>query len=357
MRLLVVALLFSLSAFAFEVPAFKPNVVDTSGALNAEAITRLNTTIQQLHDSTIARPAVLLVNTLNDHSIEEAAEETFNKWGLGEKGKDNGLLIILAIQDRQMRIEVGYGLEGDLTDYFCAQVIDQVMKPQFREGKFEEGIALALNEVMAKMKGSSTLPSTMPELTDSIEFERGWNAALIWVGCFFLLPALIQTLGLIVAGLLQTKAFKIFRQQKKTPLVPFMLGTTSGQTLFVKLFFLVNPGIFFVVFPIVFSEEVALVFGFYFGAILFMGLALYFSVQNVRMLFSEQLIRRHEAKRRLNAHRSKQTPGSTYTMFGKTYTAPKRSSSSGGGSSRSSSSFSSSSGGGRSGGGGASGSW
>lgn len=361
MRIFIFGLLFSMSALAFQVPSFNPNVVDTSGALSDEAILNLNNTISLVQQSTIVRPAVLVVNTLQDSSIEDAAEKTFTQWGLGEKGKDNGLLIIVAIQDRQMRIEVGYGLEGELTDYFCAQVIALFMKPQFRAGKFEEGIALALNEVMVKMKGSSTLPSTMPStmplLTESIEFDRGWYAALIWVGCFFFLPSLFQTVGLIVAGLLQTKAFKLFRQKNKTSLLTFMLGAASKQTLFLKLFLLVNPGIFFVVFPIVFSEEVALVFGFYFGAVLFMGLALYFSVQNVRMLFSEKLMRRQEAGRRLRAHRSKQTPGSTYTMFGKTYTAPTRSSSSGGGSSRSSSSFSSSSGGGRSGGGGASGSW
>lgn len=353
MRLFVAALLFSISAFAFEVPAFKPNVVDTSGALNDEAIARLNTTIQQLHSNTSVRPAVLLVNTLDDHSIEEAAEETFNKWGLGEKGRDNGLLIILAIQDRQMRMEVGYGLEGDLTDYFCAQVIEQIMKPQFRQGRFEEGLTLALNEVMAKMSGNSSLPTTEPELMESPDFKQGVYAAIIWLVFFFLLPSLIQTIGLIIAGLLQTKAFQIFRQKKNTSLLTFMLGANSGQTVFMKLFFLINPGVFFVVFPIVFSDETALVYGLRAGAVLFMGFAVYFSVQNVRMLFSEKLMRRHEARRRLSAHRSKQTPGSTYTMFGKTYTAPTRSSSSSGGSS----SFSSSSGGGRSGGGGASGSW
>lgn len=352
MRLFLTCLLFSFAALAFEVPPFTPNVVDTSGALTTEAIANLNQKISDVQQTTTVRPAVLVVNTLHDDSIEDAAEKTFKLWALGEKGKDNGLLILVAIQDRKMRLEVGYGLEGELTDYFCSQVISDTMKPHFRAGQFEEGIAGALNDVMSKMKGQSPIPSKEPEWDEDPDFQKGLRHAQLWALLFVGVPAFLQTCALLIALTLSPAAFQKARKSKKFSWLPFMLGSSSGPSLGVKLFFLINPGVFIVIFPLVF-DEIGLKIGFYGIGILCVSLAWIFSWQNIRTLFSEKHSRREEARRRLNAHRASKTPGSTYTMFGRTYTAPTRSSSS----SSSGGFSSSSSGGGSSGGGGASGSW
>ncbi len=355
MRLFFTCVLFSFAALAFEVPPFTPNVVDTSGALSVEAIAHLNQRITDVQQATTVRPAVLVVNTLDDESIEDAAEKTFKHWALGEKDKDNGLLIIVAIQDRKMRLEVGYGLEGELTDYFCSQVINDTMKPHFKAGQFEEGISGALSEVMSKMKGQSQIPSMEPELGDGPEFQTGVRHAQLWAFLFVGVPAFLQICALIIALMVGPVAFEKARKDKKFSWLPFVLGASSGPTLGMKLFFLVNPGVFIVVFPLVFGER-ELTIGFYGLGALCIALAWFFSLQNIRTLFSEKHYLRKEARRRLNVHRASKTPGSTYTMFGRTYTAPMRSSSSSSSGGFSSSS-SSSSGGGSSGGGGASGSW
>jgi uncharacterized protein len=347
--------LFSFAALAFEVPPFTPNVVDTSGALSVEAIAKLNQRIADVQQSTNVRPAVLVVNTLHDESIEDAAEKTFKQWALGEKGKDNGLLIIVAIQDRKMRLEVGYGLEGELTDYFCSQVINDTMKPHFRAGQFEEGISLALSEVMSKMKGQSQIPSKEPELGEDPDFQKGLRHAQLWALLFVGVPAFLQICGLLIALMVRPVAFEKARKSKKFSWLPFLLGASSGSTLGVKLFLLLNPGVFIVVFPLVFNEIELTVVLYGVGA-LCIALSWWCSWQNIRTIFSEKYYLRNEARRRLNAHRASKTPGSTYSMFGRTYMAPTRSSSSSSSGGFSSSS-SSSSGGGSSGGGGASGSW
>jgi uncharacterized protein len=352
MRLFLLCLLLCGSSLAFDVPPFTPNVVDTSGALTNDAIANLNQRITDLQQSTTVRPAVLVVNTLYDDSIEDAAEKTFKLWALGEKGKDNGLLIIVAIQDRKMRLEVGYGLEGDLTDYFCSQVINDTMKPHFRAGHFEAGISAALGEVQSKMQGQSQIPSSEPELSDSPAFRQGVRHAQLWALLFVGVPAFLQICALIVALIVRPVAFEKAKKAKKFSWLPFLFGVSSGRTLGVKLFFLINPGVFIVVFPLAFGErEVALAF--YAVGVICVALAWFVSWQNIRTLFSLKHYLRSEARRRLNVHRASKTPGSTYTMFGRTYTAPSASSSS----SSSGGFSSSSSGGGSSGGGGASGSW
>jgi uncharacterized protein len=109
-RFLVILLgvVISISAFAFDVPKFTPNVVDRTGVLSQEQIAQLNTEIQNIRQQSHIFAAVLLVNSLNGETVEEAAEKTFREWQLGQKGVDNGLLIIASLGDRRVRIEVGY---------------------------------------------------------------------------------------------------------------------------------------------------------------------------------------------------------------------------------------------------------
>src|SRR5690606_28897850 len=97
--------------------------------------------------------AVLTIPTLGDDSVEDYAVRVFEDWKLGRLGKDNGVLVLVAPQDRRMRIEVGYGLEGTLTDAAAGRVIRDLMTPRFREGNYDVGIEAGITGVIQILEG------------------------------------------------------------------------------------------------------------------------------------------------------------------------------------------------------------
>lgn len=115
-------------------------VQDYAQVLSAEDKRRLLSIGQELDDKTTAQLAVVTVNTLDGQPIEDYALAILREWGIGSKEKNNGALIVVAVQDRRSRIEVGYGLEGLLTDGLTGRIQDQAMIPYFRKGNYAAGI-------------------------------------------------------------------------------------------------------------------------------------------------------------------------------------------------------------------------
>lgn len=111
---------------------------------------------QDLDNKTTAQVAVLTVKTLDGYPIEDYALEVLRQWGIGSKAKNNGVLILVSINDRQSRIEVGYGLEGTLPDGLTGRIQDQYMLPYFRKGDYSKGILqsyVATTATIAKSEG------------------------------------------------------------------------------------------------------------------------------------------------------------------------------------------------------------
>lgn len=115
-------------------------VHDYAQVLSAEDKRRLLSIGQELDDKTTAQLAVVTVKTLDGQPIEDYALSILREWGIGSKEKNNGALIVVAVQDRRSRIEVGYGLEGLLTDGLTGRIQDQAMIPYFRKGNYAAGI-------------------------------------------------------------------------------------------------------------------------------------------------------------------------------------------------------------------------
>lgn len=124
----------------------KPNaaagiyVQDYAQVLSAEDKRRLLSIGQELDNKTTAQLAVVTVKTLDGQPIEDYALSILREWGIGSKEKNNGALIVVAVQDRRSRIEVGYGLEGLLTDGLTGRIQDQAMIPYFRKGNYAAGV-------------------------------------------------------------------------------------------------------------------------------------------------------------------------------------------------------------------------
>ena len=112
----------------------------------------------------------LFLQTLNDVPIENIAVETFNTNGIGKKGKDNGVLLVVALDDKKARIEVGYGLEGDLTDIESSIILRDSIFPLFKEGKYSEGILSGVTAIQQAI-GTELVDTAAVSETDENIFK------------------------------------------------------------------------------------------------------------------------------------------------------------------------------------------
>ncbi len=149
-------------------PSASSYVIDQSGIIDPGIKERLETLILELKQKTTAQVAVVVLETVAPLSIEEYAVNLFQRFGIGKEGKDNGALLLVAYKDRSMRIEVGYGLEGVLTDAYSSQIINTIITPEFKEGRYSQGIekgtaaivSLIAKEYNVKLTG---IPESVPE--------------------------------------------------------------------------------------------------------------------------------------------------------------------------------------------------
>jgi uncharacterized protein len=148
--LFLLACFFSLAVMGQQVLP-KPNppklVNDAAQVLSPEQVEILEQKLVALDDSTSNQIAVVLIKSLGDYGIEEYAVKLFREWGIGNKKTNNGVLIIAAIDDRKVRIEVGYGLEGAIPDVIASSIIRNDITPNFKEGNYYRGIDDAINSL------------------------------------------------------------------------------------------------------------------------------------------------------------------------------------------------------------------
>ena len=133
---LVGLLLFNLTAFGLDVPPLKRHVTDLAGILTPSELNRLEENLIAFENETSNQIAVLIINSLEGEPIEQYSIRVADQWKLGTADRDNGVLLLIAVQDRQMRIEVGYGLEGVLTDLISSQIIRNVYSTRIHKGNF-----------------------------------------------------------------------------------------------------------------------------------------------------------------------------------------------------------------------------
>ena len=133
-------------------------VTDTAQMLTTEERQSLETSLRRLKTEIGNEVAIVTIPSLEGEPIEDYAVKLFAQWGIGQEEKDNGLLILVAKDDRAMRIEVGYGLEGMLNDAKAGRIIRDVMAPRFQEEQYGAGLADAVHAIVGELKGASVLP-------------------------------------------------------------------------------------------------------------------------------------------------------------------------------------------------------
>jgi uncharacterized protein len=183
----LLALLFPvIAAAAVSVPPLTSRITDLTGTLNQTQKSALEQTLAEFEARKGSQIAVLLVPTTEPETVDQYAVRVQERWKLGRKGVDDGVLLVVAKNDRKLRFEIGYGLEGVIPDAAAKRIIEDDITPRFKQGDFYGGIRAGLDRVMRTIEGE---PLPAPRAAGA----RGSGAIhLEW-----LLPAVI---GLFIGG-------------------------------------------------------------------------------------------------------------------------------------------------------------
>jgi uncharacterized protein len=178
---------------ALEVPYLGGRVNDLAGLLEDGFEAEVSSQLEALERETGAQVAVLTVPTLEGDPIEDFSMRVVETWKLGGERADNGVLLLIARDERLVRIEVGYGLEGALTDVESGRIISGLMTPRFRAGDFDGGVGAAIDAIAAKVRGE---PVALPESRPASGLNGGPSGLLpLILFALFALPFLNAALA------------------------------------------------------------------------------------------------------------------------------------------------------------------
>ncbi len=176
------------------VPKLTAHVVDLTGTLTERERGALEAKLKGFEQAKGSQVAVLLVPSIGPEAIEEFAGRVTDEWKLGRKGVDDGVLFVIAKQERKMRIHTGRGVQGTLTDALSKRIVSDVVAPRFRGGDFAGGIDAGVDAIMKAIEGEAlALPAAKPPgKVDTLSSYGGF----LWMG-FFLVPIL----GMVLRGM------------------------------------------------------------------------------------------------------------------------------------------------------------
>ena len=217
--ILSLALLPALSAVGFgqaDLPSPRQHVEDHANVINDSDERSLNGVLKELEQKTGAQYIVLTVLSTGGLPIEQFSIELAERWKLGQKGKDNGMLFVLAKNDRKWRFEVGYGLEGFVTDQYCGRIGRNVLVPYLRKGDYSRGIYQANLQIIQRIATEAGVSLTgMPKVTPvPVRVKRRG------LPCCSALPIILFML-LIFGGMGRGMGWWFF--------LPFMMGGFGGH--------------------------------------------------------------------------------------------------------------------------------
>lgn len=164
--LLAVSFLISMTAWGIKLPQLTGPVIDEAGILNSGVEAQLSQVIRSFNDQGKAQIQVLTLQSLEGEEIEQASIQITDNWKLGDAKKDNGILFLIVPSEKKMRIEVGQGLEGDVPDAIASRIINDVVKPYFRQSDFNSGIVAGTAAIIKQIDPQFTFegaPTAAPE--------------------------------------------------------------------------------------------------------------------------------------------------------------------------------------------------
>jgi uncharacterized protein len=181
------------------VPPLTARVTDLTGTLTAEQKSSIEQTLQAFEAGKGSQIAVLIVPTTEPEAVEQYSLRVAEQWKLGRKNVDDGVLLLVAKNDRAMRIEVGYGLEGALPDAIAKRIIAETITPYFKSGDFYDGIQAGVETMIKVIEGEALPPPSPTTETTASSIEQLFPLAFLLA--FFVAPALRAMIGRLPAAL------------------------------------------------------------------------------------------------------------------------------------------------------------
>lgn len=188
--LCILASIIANSSDFVEVPVLKKRVTDLTGTLTTHTLGDLENQLSNFEKSKGSQVVVLIVPSTKPEEIEQYSIRVAEKWKIGRGGVDDGVILIIAKNDRKLRIEVGYGLEGAIPDIYAKRIIDNIIVPNFRSGDFDLGVEEGVDAIIGLIQGED-----LPEVTNadrSKEDVEGPLYVFLFIGIIFLM-ALLRT--------------------------------------------------------------------------------------------------------------------------------------------------------------------
>ncbi|HEY7901998.1 MAG TPA: TPM domain-containing protein [Casimicrobiaceae bacterium] len=197
-------------AHAADVPYLSGRVVDDSEILKPETRRAVDELLAAHEAKTGDQIAVLTTRSLGGDSVEQYAGDVFAAWKLGQKGKDNGILVVVAPAEHRMRIEVGYGLEGPMPDVIAARIIRDIMTPAFKANDFDGGVTRGAAAIVAQLEGRGDALGLSSKVADtphavvtvnSPADSMSWQMRML-MGCFiFGILGVFTVVGVLTPGM------------------------------------------------------------------------------------------------------------------------------------------------------------
>jgi uncharacterized protein len=187
---LLILALHAGAATALEIPKLQARVTDFAGLLTPEEISGLEEKLRRFEASDSTQVAILIIPSLEGEVLEDFAGRVAEAWRLGQKGRDNGVLLFIAMKERQVRIEVGYGLEANLTDARSRRIIENEIVPNFGRQQYYQGVEACTEAIIQTVRGVYQ-PISRP----SAEFRRQRDSGNGYNFLIFLLAPLLWVLG------------------------------------------------------------------------------------------------------------------------------------------------------------------
>jgi uncharacterized protein len=177
-------------------PILTNRITDQAGLLSADDYTAIQAELAALEQKSTDQVAVVTLKSLEGYPIEDYGYQLGRKWGIGQKGKDNGILLIVAPNERKVRIEVGRGLEPIMTDAMSSLIVQNAILPEFRRGDFSAGIRAGVRDIKDVLLGDAEeVKERARQASDALDF---WQVVLIifWICVvLFVLFAVVQSIN------------------------------------------------------------------------------------------------------------------------------------------------------------------
>lgn len=200
---LVLVLLATSGSAEIKIPALKGRVNDYAQMLSASTIRTLEADLANLEQTDSTQIVVLTVPSLEGEPIEDFSIRVAEKWKIGQKGLDNGAILIIAQKDRKVRIEVGYGLEGRMTDLISGRIIRDVIIPGFKAGQFDQGVIDGVNAMISVVRGEyHETKQRPPGSLIGRSFDRFFFGIIVFIFLIAQIGRIRKSAGVVAGGLL-----------------------------------------------------------------------------------------------------------------------------------------------------------